>query len=132
MGGVTPPVPLPHAVLALAVHWQQPFCYLNSTLRSLHPPLLALPKSWSIPRRLSLVGILRHPAWCVVWLEYHANHLHRFCPWSDPVEDAGEEVKLPLDMEFDPVSAKILHVTVNIEESYEHVVKIDREIRLVK
>ena len=68
----------------------------------------------------------------MVWLEYHANHLHRFCPCSDPVEEAGEEVKIPLYMEFDLVSAKILHVTVNIEESYEHVVEIDREIRLVK
>ena len=37
-----------------------------------------------------------------------------------------------MDMEFDPVAAKIPHVTVNTEEAHEHVVETKREIRVVK
>ena len=39
---------------------------------------------------------------------------------------------LLMDMEFDPVASKMLHVTVNTEAAREKVGDIDRQIRVLK
>ena len=57
---------------------------------------MALPKRWTLPRRLLCIDLLLHPTWRVAWLAYHVNRLCHVCLYAKLVEEAGEDVKLPL------------------------------------
>ena len=85
-----------YSAMYLAVCQQQSRYYVNSALRVLHPPPLALPKRLSHPCCPSLVGLLLHLAWRLAWLAYHANRLLCVLMWVKPVEEADEYIKRPL------------------------------------
>ena len=67
-GGAPSPVSPPHTMLDLTMCHQQVRCYFHSALRAFHLPPMALPKRWTLLRRLLCINLLLYPTWRVAWL----------------------------------------------------------------